>query len=467
MRCRSDLNQSSPDGLFKLPAPLSLTFSMSLLERFLADLTSLNLGPGPVIVAVSGGPDSVALLDLLARAGANQGLDLVVGHVDHGIHPNSAQVAHQVESLASHYGVPMEATRLGLGSDAGETRARSARYAWLEAIRVRYCAVAIMTGHHADDQAETVLMRVLAGSGPAGVAGMARVNGRLVRPLLSFRRVELTSYLRQRGLTAFLDPANADSRHLRSWLRTEVLPGLERRLPDLHRNLIRVSTQAARDRAAWDAILDTLPGLDLQRDSAVISVAGSTIAGYDSNLGEAVLLALARRVGCVLGPSRVGRVFALLKSGESGEKVPLGGGWSAELSFGRLRLAADQSALNLEPWPLEGDRGERVWGRWRFRWQRGVAPARQDRGGFSAWFTPEPLTVRSWTAGEKLKPLGGSGRRLIVRCFQDERVPRSRRASWPVLAQDDRVIWIPGVCRSDARVPSNGTEALRVDAEYA
>ena len=81
--------------------------------------------------------------------------------------------------------------------------------------------------------------------------------------------------------------------------------------------------------------------------------------------------------------------------------------------------------------------------------------------------TPPAPADPQETPGEKLKPLGGTGRRLIVRCFQEVRVPRSRRGSWPVLAQNDNVIWIPGVCRSDARVPARGTEALRVDAEYA
>jgi tRNA(Ile)-lysidine synthetase-like protein len=85
----------------------------------------------------------------------------------------------------------------------------------------------------------------------------------------------------------------------------------------------------------------------------------------------------------------------------------------------------------------------------------------------SAWFTFDALTVRAWSPGERLKPLGGTGRRLIVRCFQEERVPRSRRASWPVVARHEEIIWIPGVCRSDALLPLKGTEALRVDAEYA
>jgi tRNA(Ile)-lysidine synthase len=277
----------------------------------------------------------------------------------------------------------------------------------------------------------------------------------------------LTAYLRERGLSAWLDPANQDGRHLRSWIRTELLPLLRRRLPDVDAHLMRVAGQAAADRAAWDAMLDVLPGLDLQPEAEGISVAASVLAGYDSTLAQAVVLAAARRIGCRLGPARSGRVFALLERGSSGTKVPLGGRWTAELTFGRLRITADQCRPPSDPWALQGMQGERAWGRWCFRWELGIAPEQHERVGLSAWFTPNPLTVRAWTPGEKLRPLGGTGRRLVVRCFQEVRVPRSRRDSWPVLAQDDHVIWIPGVCRSDARVPAQGTEALRVDAEYA
>jgi tRNA(Ile)-lysidine synthase len=439
---------------------------MTLIEQFRTHWTSLDLPSGRALVAVSGGPDSVALLDLLARSRDAHGSELIVAHVDHGIHPDSRRVAEQVRELANAYGLQFEGGRLRLGSAAGETAARQERYAWLDATRMRVGAQYIVTAHHADDQVETVLMRVLEGSGPAGLAAMAPVNGCLVRPLLAFRRSQLLLYLEDAGLEAWLDPANADSRHLRSWIRSELLPLVRTRLPEVDARLERVVRQAARDRAAWDAVLDALPSLDLQVEPEAISVAASALAGYDSALAQAVVLAAARRIGCRLGPSRVGRICALLKSGVSGARVPLGARWTAELTFGRLRLAADESP-GVDAWTLEGGRGERAWGRWRFRWELATAPEQQDRVGLSAWFTPDSLTVRAWAPGEKLKPLGGTGRRLIVRCFQEVRVPRSRRGSWPVLAQYDDVIWIPGVCRSDARVPARGTEALRVDAEYA
>jgi tRNA(Ile)-lysidine synthetase-like protein len=147
--------------------------------------------------------------------------------------------------------------------------------------------------------------------------------------------------------------------------------------------------------------------------------------------------------------------------------VPLGGAWIAELAFGRLRIWRNVQSSARSAWALEGQSGRGSWGCWSFRWALATVPDQQERTGMSAWFTFDPLTVRAWSPGEKLKPLGGTGRRLVVRCFQEVRVPRSRRVSWPVLARDEEIIWIPGVCRSDALLPARGTEALRIDAEYA
>ena len=441
---------------------------MPLTEQFSRHLADLRLPPCRALVAVSGGPDSVTLLDLLVATRSSHGMQLVVAHVDHGIHPDSAKVAQVVGALAARYALPFESCRLELGSLAGETIARARRYAWLEEVRSRVGAELIFTAHHADDQLETVLMRVLEGSGPAGLAAMSPVQGRVVRPLLSFRRVELLRHLRAAGLTAWLDPSNRDPKHLRSWIRAELLPAVRRRLPDTDAKLLRLARQAAADRAAWDTVLSLLPGLDVETEADAISVAAPILQDYDSPLRQAIVQTLARKLGCTLGPTRVGRVLDLLQQGQSGSRVPLGSRWMAELAFDRLRIYAERSPSAAEDaWAMTMPSGEGVWGRWRFRWEVAPAPAQHERKGRSAWFTLDPPTVRGWHAGEKLKPLGAAGRRLVVRCFQEGRVPRSRRGSWPVLAQGDDLIWIPGICRSALRLPSPGSEALRVDAEYA
>src|SRR5256885_8830322 len=193
-----------------------------LLERLRAHLDRARLfpAPGPAVLAVSGGLDSVALLDLMHSVEHERGLLLVVAHADHGIQMESGKVGRMVRRLAATYAVPFELGELNLGPDATETAARRARYAWLTEVQRRHAARYLVTAHHADDQVETILLRVLKGSGPAGLAGMpARGRGGIVRPLLPFNRAELREYVAERGLAFHDDPANRDPRHLRSWLR--------------------------------------------------------------------------------------------------------------------------------------------------------------------------------------------------------------------------------------------------------
>jgi tRNA(Ile)-lysidine synthase len=439
---------------------------MELSDQFRAHLASLALPDGPAVVAVSGGLDSIVLLDLLHRTEGTT-RELAVAHADHGIHPHSASVAQSVASFAGGLGLRCEVERLRLGPAAGETSAREARYRWLFALLDRFGASLLFTAHHADDQVETVLMRALEGSGPAGLAGMRAVNGVLVRPLLRFRRRDLASYARARGLPVWVDPANSDPTHLRSWLRCDLLPAIRKRLPHVDERLRRLGAQAARERAALDAVLDLLPALDPQAEEGGISVAAAPVAAYDSALAQTVLIAAARRAGFPVGPKRAARAWRLAVAGAGGREVPLGGGWRAELSFGRLRIVRSGTEQAAGVLPLEGRRGEGIWGAWRVSWRRDTAPERQDRASHTAWFSADGLVVRSWLPGDKVRPLAGVGRRLVVRCFQDARVPRRSRAAWPVFAAPDVVVWIPGVCRSDALLPPAGVEALRVDVEHA
>src|SRR5512142_173614 len=308
----------------------------TLAERFLQRLDRRRLlaGPGTALVAVSGGADSVALLDLLAGVAERRNLRLIVAHVDHGIQEGSAGIAEQVRGLAGRYGFPFESAQLELGSGASETVARRARYAWLEDTRRRRGAEWIITAHHQDDQVETVLLRALRGSAPAGLAGMAsRSRGGIIRPLLGFTHSELVAHANERGLDFHDDPANEDPRHLRSWLRRDLLPALEGRLgKQLRGDLLRLGRAAAVDRRAWDGVLNRLPGLDLKHHATGFDVARGTLRGYDDPLGATVLRAAARRAGLVLGPSRARQVLALAGR-PSGRRLAIGNGWEAAVVF--------------------------------------------------------------------------------------------------------------------------------------
>src|SRR5216117_4620585 len=278
-----------------------MAYTPPLPDRFREHLARVRLfpGPGTALVAVSGGADSVALLDLLHAAAAEHGLVLFVAHADHQIQPGSDAVARQVRDLAARYGLPFELGELGLGPGATETAARRARYAWLGDVKRRLEARYLVTAHHRDDQVETILLRVLKGSGPAGLAGIAaRARGGLVRPLLPFTRAELAAHVAERALPAHDDPANRDPRHLRSWLRTALLPLLHERLgPRALDDVLRLGAHAAAERRAWDAALELMPELALHVENRGFSVAREALRRYDATVAVALMRAAARRAG--------------------------------------------------------------------------------------------------------------------------------------------------------------------------
>lgn len=441
----------------------------SLSTRVLAHIRRHRLfrEPGEALVAVSGGPDSVALLGLLHAARNELGLTLVVTHVDHGIQSDSQTVRQSVAALANKYQVAFETTELRLGPHASETDARRARYAWLRDVQRRRGAKYIVTAHHQDDQIETIVLRALRGSAPAGLAGIrAHARGGLVRPLLPFSRRELAEYAGARGLPVHDDPANRDPRHLRSWVRTTLLPLLQDRLgPRLRRDLLAKGRHAARDARAWDQILDLVPDLALDVQPNSFAVARTVLCGYDNALSVALLRAAARRVGLVLGPARARRLVALAQR-PSGRRVELGGEWSAEVVFDRLLVtqggAGDADGALEHVWP-SGERGSALFGEFEITWSPGPAPERIERATWTTWVDSAVWEVRPPGRGDTLVPLGGVGHRPLRRLLMEARVPRRARTRYPVVSRAEAILWVPGICRSAEGVPAPGTRAVRLD----
>ena len=435
-----------------------------LLERLRAHLDRARLfpAPGPAVLAVSGGLDSVALLDLMHSVAPERGLLLVVAHADHGIQMESGKVGRMVRRLAATYAVPFELGELNLGPDATETAARRARYAWLTEVQRRHAARYLVTAHHADDQVETILLRVLKGSGPAGLAGMpARGRGGIVRPLLPFSRAELAAYVAERGLGFHDDPANRDPRHLRSWLRVTLLPQLATRLgSNLRADLLRLGRAAAVERRAWDRALELVPELRLQRSAAGFDVARAPLSRYDEALSAALLRAAARRVGLVLGTHRARRLVALADR-PSGRRLALGAGWVAEVAFDRLRVYRGSPGA-ASPVVASRQKGSALFGGFRVEWAPGPAPARLPRSDWTTWIAGSSWEVRALRPGDRLVPVGGVGHRPVRRLLMEARVPRSSRASYPVVARGETILWVPGICRSAADLPRPGTRAVRL-----
>jgi tRNA(Ile)-lysidine synthase len=198
---------------------------LSAVERALAD-AGIGAAGGRVLIACSGGVDSVVLADACVElAGANR---VVLGHVDHAARPGSADDAQHVARLAAGWGVELHTTRLEEGPNS-EARLRAARYRALEAQRAAAAAGAIFTAHTRDDQAETVLLGLVRRTRLAALGGIPRRRGAIFRPLLDVPRTEIDRYARRRGLIAREDPTNREPAYLRNRIRKELLPLLELR----------------------------------------------------------------------------------------------------------------------------------------------------------------------------------------------------------------------------------------------
>ena len=438
----------------------------SLTERLREHLraTRLFAQGGLALVAVSGGADSLALLDLLASLAPEFGLSLAVAHADHGILPQSAEIAERVRRVArERYNLETVVDALALGPGAGETRARIARYRFLRRVQAERGARYVATAHHADDQVETVLLRLLRGSAPTGLAGIpARGPRGLVRPVLPFRRAELGAHVAALGIPAFEDPANADLRHTRSWVRRRLLPAIEERLgAEAARALLSVARHAAEEVVAWDAVLEALPGLDLAAEFGRVEVARGVLSGYHNTLTGRILRAACRRAELHLPPGAALRLARFAAGAASGRRLPLGEGLVAETAFDRLVIT--RVALVPDACVLAGETGEATFGRHTVRWRTEPAPERVPREGWTSWFGAGALALRTPTSGDRLVPLGGAGRRKVARLLMEAQVPRGDRARWPVIVRGDEPLWIPGVCRGAAAVPEPGTQSVRVD----
>jgi tRNA(Ile)-lysidine synthase len=224
--------------------------------------------PKKLVVAVSGGIDSVALLHMLHGSGR----ELVVAHVNHGIRDDSDEDEAFVRSLAENYGLPFVATRLALGKDASEEQARTARYAWLERVREERGADAIATAHHQDDVLETMMINLLRGTGWRGLCSL-RNTTRRYRPLLGMSKAEIVMYALDHDLQWHEDSTNKSFKYLRNRVRNLVVPRLK---PQERVQLLKLYETQLQLREAIEAEITSLgekymPGGKINRHVLIMS----------------------------------------------------------------------------------------------------------------------------------------------------------------------------------------------------
>jgi len=406
-----------------------------------------------VLVACSGGPDSTALAAALAELTATCGLRLTLVHLRHGLRSASDERDDEavVRSLADDLGVDVRVETLAIAPGPNlEARARTARRRALDSAAAALRATHIALGHTLDDQAETVLLRLLRGGGRRGLAGMRAHDGMIVRPLLTARRADVRWYLAARRLRASLDRSNADLRHTRNRVRRLLLPMLAAEFNPRVAEALAALAARFRDE---DDFLDELAADELGRlrqDDGLRcevahlprALARRVVRGWLATHGlaapnavhvERVRRAAARTPGTIAlpGPRRVLREGNLLRC-RPGSRA----GGTEDV---RLPLAPGETVRG-PTWSLEVSAPR--------RWEAGESPLRGADGALlDAEALPGPLAVRGRRRGDRVR-VPNVGTRKLHDVLVDRKVPRERRAALPVLVAGDVVVWVPGVVRS-------------------
>jgi tRNA(Ile)-lysidine synthase len=411
-------------------------------------------GGETVLVAVSGGADSVALLAVLAALAPAWRLTLHVLHVDHGLRPDSAADGEHVRALGARLGVPVHVERVQVGPGSVEAAARAARYAALEAWADRLGADRIAVGHTADDQAETVLMRALGGAGVRGMGAMRPVRGRLIRPLLELRRQALRDALAGEGLDWIEDPTNRDPKFLRNRIRGELLPLLAAAWDgDVVPALAGV---ARRSRETIDA-LDRAAAAELARLAAVepgaLTLPRAALAALPAPIAAEALRQAAARCGS-RAPMRewAHRGLRRVLAAPPPRRPFRLGGVSVEVSGDRIRVGARPAlALERRSLPVPGraelsEIGRAIEARV-VAADEYVVPRTPERAAFDAAFLPRRLIVRPRRPGDRFEAFG-SGERRLKSLLIDAKVPRWERARLPIVEADGRILWLAGLRRA-------------------
>lgn len=446
-----------------MTGPLSL--------RFREELSALGLAgrSRPLVVAVSGGLDSCVLLHLL-RFSAPQ-IPLVVAHFDHCMRPTSASDAAWVRGVCRAWDVP-SVTGVAEVPARSEDDARRARYTYLESVVADRDGYGLCTAHHADDQAETVLFRILRGTGLAGLRGIPaeRAPG-VYRPLLPFWRKELEAYASAVGLSWREDATNEHLGYPRNAIRHDVLPRAERAVARGAREaLVHLAGLAAENERAWAAVLpDLFERIDLvEMEDGGRSFDHAALLTLDSSLRTRVIRNLAEVVGRPLGRQVSGQVVAFAVSGRSGGRVSLGGGMEIRRELDRVVLgptattAEERPLVILDPGPGSGEAvvgGRSV----HVAWDAGPPLEGTDRASFPVEALDFPLTFRSRDPGDRIRLVGGS--RKVKKLLLESRIPLAERERVPVLVDvSGRVLWVSGVARTSEMAVEAG-ETLRIRIE--
>lgn len=464
----------------------------ALAARVVGALRAWRLaGPGDrVVAAVSGGPDSVALVYLLRAALPEVGATLAgLAHLHHGLRGEEADAdASFCLGLAGELGLPCEIDRVDIAAScrvsrrSREAEGHVARYAFFERARLGLGATLVATGHTRDDQAETFLLRALRGAGLRGLGGIRRKTGCVIRPLLDVGRREILAWLEEAGLPFREDASNADRSIPRNLVRHEIVPFLVDRLgPAVTDSLARAALLAADDDACLQAEAAEQAGMVVEARAGGVWLDVAALGALPLALRRRIVLDSLTRAagGRFVGSRHVEAILRLAEQGREGAVVPLPAS-RATRHGRRIHLEGVQSEREARPGPraappaveprvltvpgavVLAESAIEVSAERLPRAAAGDPAAHPCAAVVDAAVVGEPLFVRSRHPGDRLRPLGLAGRKKVQDLLVDRKVPRPERDRVPIVTDaEGRIVWVAGhAIAHDFRVTAATTGVL-------
>ena len=433
-----------------------------------------------VLVALSGGPDSVAMLHLFCSMRKSWKLRVGAVHLNHNIRKRGAKADQRFcERLCASLGVEIFVETRDVPALAQEWKmsleeaSRKCRYDLFEAVASANKFASVALGHHRHDQAETVLFRIIRGTGRTGLLGMSPKRGIYIRPLLSVSRDAIKQYLQVHGLEYRVDRSNTDNRFARNYIRNRLVPLIER---NLNPSILSQLNELADTLRPEEEFLDSLAGSEMSR---TVRRMPSGRMEADTDRLEAMEVWLLRRVvryclaqlsvgGQVPAKRTVDRVIDAVKAKRPQLSLP--NGMRAIVAGGKLYLASRTKVAFNKKLEIGGDTEiDRLGTLFRAREECGenldlVRVRRSQKATLSKEKLQPPLLVRSLKPGDRFRPLGMSGSKKIGDYLTDRKVPVILREEIPVVCDRKGIVWLVGYEIAErVKIDNNTKEALTIE----
>ena len=439
-----------------------------------------------VLVAVSGGPDSMALLHILYALRTELDLELEIAHLQHGIRGEEAREDLRfVVRTAEKLGLPVHLKETNLQqtkSDAGggnlEALAREERYRFFATVARERNIAKVATAHTQDDQAETMLMWFLRGAGRKGLGGMSPTTHlerglTVIRPLLDVSKSEVLEFLQERQIAYRFDQTNQDTQLLRNWIRLALLPQLKERIDSRLSVRLAQQSQILRDE---DVVLEDLAGLELDQMRRGNGLNRDLLVKQNKAMQRRILR---RWIDECRGHLRgidfmhMEDILNLISVGAPQGRLSVPGGWQLIKEYEIVRLTKLRGNVKRISYRYDFAIGAKLDVK-----EAGVTihserisasnfrrPDNLFQAGFDVAALRDKLTVRNFRDGDRFHPLGLAGNKKVKELFIEKRMPLSVRSIWPILSMGEEILWIPGYARSElGKVGRQTKEALYLTA---